>query len=292
MNSPSLDLYLLFGLDRTSTTDELGLLILAKDASLQNTGVPAEDPRRRQLETAYAVLSDEAKRRSYDDSLGASLALGWRDLEHLGNFGTLPDSQVQPPPYQSQQTSPQGYPMYHQQPPTTAPHAAANPFTNPSNYTAQVPSYQPYGMSPAPVSSQDRPGAGLRLGMMLLDGIAAGVVSTVAASIVGFNDVLSWLVASVVGLAYFIGLESYTGASPVKHLFGYEVRDAKSGEKPTLEQSAKRQWWRIVALIPGLGTLVAFVGMIVIGSSIKPENNYIGVHDRWAGVEVVRKPGR
>lgn len=285
MNSPSLDLYLMFGLDRTSTTDELGLLILAKDATLQNTGVLTGDPRRRQLETAYAVLSDEAKRRTYDESLGASLALGWRDLEHLGNFGKLPDSQAQLPPYQPQQT-------YYQQPPTTAPYVEANPFTHPSNYTASVPSYQPYGMSPAPVPAQDRPSAGLRLGMMLLDGIAASVVGAVAASIVGFNDVLSWLVASAVGLAYFIGLESYTGASPVKHLFGYEVRDATSGEKPTLEQSAKRQWWRIVALIPGLGTLVAFVGMCIIGSSIKPENNYIGVHDRWAGVEVVRKPGR
>lgn len=290
MNSPSLDLYLTFGLDRTATADELGLLILAKDATLHNTGVPAEDPRRRQLETAYAVLSDEAKRRIYDESLGASLTLGWRDLEHLGNFGKLPDSQHYP--YQSQQpqqSSPQGYPIY-QPPPTTAPYAGADPFANPSNYTAQVPSYQPYGMSPAP--AQDRPGAGLRLGMMLLDGVAASMVGGLAASIVGFNDVLYWLVGAVASLAYFIGLEAYTGASPVKHLFGYEVRDAATGEKPTLEQSAKRNWWRIVALIPGLGTLVAFVGMCIIGSSIKPENNYIGVHDRWAGVEVVRKPGR
>lgn len=32
--------------------------------------------------------------------------------------------------------------------------------------------------------------------------------------------------------------------------------------------------------------------MIVIGTSINPANQNIGSHDRWAGAEVVRKPGR
>jgi len=32
--------------------------------------------------------------------------------------------------------------------------------------------------------------------------------------------------------------------------------------------------------------------MIVIGSSINSANQFIGAHDRWAGVEVVRKRNR
>ena len=38
--------------------------------------------------------------------------------------------------------------------------------------------------------------------------------------------------------------------------------------------------------------LILLVGMIVIGTSINPANQNIGSHDRWAGAEVVRKPGR
>jgi len=310
VNDQTIDLYALFNLDREATSGELGLLVLARDADLENKGVPATDHRRRQLETAYGVLSEEATRRTYDDALGARLQLTWPELEHLGSFGELPDANLFPgsaqspgqSPGQPQSQSPFGYPMGTPSPPTAAypgsypggPGAvgstAASSFgypTGPVDYSSQVPAQQ-YGVHPYP----DRPSAGLRLGMMLLDSLAAVSVAGVASLMFSFNDTLAAIAAAVVSLAYFIGLEAYTGATPVKHLFGYQVRDLQTGAKPSLEQSAKRYWWRIVGYLPVLGTIVAFVGMIVIGSSINSANQFIGAHDRWAGVEVVRKRNR
>ena len=56
------------------------------------------------------------------------------------------------------------------------------------------------------------------------------------------------------------------------------------GQRESLEQPPHDQ--------PPVEHALAFVGMIVIGSSINAANQYIGAHDRWAGVEVVRKRGR
>ncbi|WP_156226997.1 RDD family protein [Corynebacterium comes] len=285
MTSPSPNLYQIHGLDRSASADELGRVIAQRDLDLEMQAIPDSDPRRRQLHTAFAILAAEDRRATYDDALDASLNLTWDDLDYLGNFGTLPDVSLFPPsqPQPAPQSNPYNYPTYT----PSQPGQAADPFANPSQYTAGVPAYQATSAVPA-----DRPGAGLRLGMMLLDGLAASMITGALAAMLGADGFLSWLIVSLVGLAYFLGFEVYTGASPVKHLFGYEVRDSTTGEKLSLEQSAKRQWWRIINIVPGIGSLIALVGMIVIGVSINPANQLIGSHDRWAGAEVVRKRGR
>lgn len=287
MTSPTPNLYQMHGLNRADSADELGRVIAERDLDLEMQAIPDSDPRRTQLHTAFAILADDNRRGTYDDALDASLNLTWGDLEYLGNFGTLPDvslfPQAQPQAQSQPQPNPYNYPTYT--PPQSGP--AADPFAHPSQYTADVPAYQPTG---ATVS--ERPSAGLRLGMMLLDGLAASMITGLLAGIFGADSIGSWILVSLAGLAYFIGFEVYTGASPVKHLFGYEVRDSTTGKKLTLEQSAKRQWWRIINIVPGIGSLIAFIGAIAIGTSINPSNQLIGSHDRWAGAEVARKPGR
>lgn len=287
MTSPTPDLYQIHGLDRSASAEELGRVIAERDLDLEMQAISDSDPRRRQLHTAFAVLAAEDRRATYDDALDAGLSLTWDDLEYLGNFGALPDLSLYPQPGPQMQQSPQPQPNSYNYPTYTPTQPQPDPFANPSQYTAGVPAYQAAAAAPA-----DRPGAGLRLGMMLLDGLAASMVTGVFAAMLGADGFLSWLIVSLVGLAYFLGFEVYTGASPVKHLFGYEVRDSATGGKLTLEQSAKRQWWRIINIVPGIGSLIALVGMIVIGTSINPANQNIGSHDRWAGAEVVRKPGR
>lgn len=283
MNSPTPNLYQLHGLDRSASADELGRVLAQHDLDLENQAVADTDPRRRQLHTTFAVLSDDARRATYDDALDASLNLTWSDLEYLGNFGTLPDPQMfpqqpqQPQPQPQQQSTPYNYPTY------TPPPPQADPFANPSQYMAGVPVHQ---------QTADRPSAGLRLGMMLLDGLLLSMLTGLLVVVFGSGEAAGWLLSSIAALAYFIGFEVYTGASPVKHLFGYQVRDSNTGENLSLEQSAKRQWWRIVNIVPGIGWLISFIGAIAIGSSINPSNQFIGSHDRWAGAEVVRKPGR
>ena len=42
-------------------------------------------------------------------------------------------------------------------------------------------------------------------------------------------------------------------------------------------------------MVPGVGGIVSFIMAIVYGSSIKPENEMRGIHDRLANAEVVKK---
>lgn len=281
MTSPIPDLYTQFGLDRSATAEELGRELAGRDLEFEQQMLPTTDPRRRQLHTAFAVLADDRRRATYDEALAGQRRLEWSDLEYLGNFGSLPDPVFRPQPAPGPSPSnPYNYPTYTPEAPTPDP--VANPFAHASGYTAPVPA----------VPTADRPGAGTRLGLLLLDGLAFSMVSGMLFWSTSSESVLGGLAVSLVGLAWFLGFEVLTGASPAKHLFGYEVRDSTTGKKLSWEQSAKRQWWRIAGLIPLIGWLVSFVGMIAIGTSIKPQTGFIGSHDRWAGAEVVRKSGR
>lgn len=287
MTSPTPDLYALLSLDRSASTAELARVIADRDLELDQQLLPDTDPRRRQLHTAFAVLAEERNRATYDEALASARSLDWSDLEYLGNFGSFPDPVFRPQPQPQAapplQSNPYNYPTYS--PETPAPGPVSNPFGHASAYTSPTP-------APLPGYQADRPSAGLRLGMMLLDGLTFSMVSGLLLWGANSENVLSGILVGLVGVAWFLGFEVLTGASPVKHLFGYEVRDSTTGEKLSWEQSAKRQWWRLVSVVPGIGWLVSFIGMIAIGTSIKPENGLIGSHDRWAGAEVARKSGR
>ncbi|MDO5669863.1 MAG: RDD family protein [Corynebacterium sp.] len=291
------DLYAMFQLDRSDSANDLGRSLANRDQELERQMVPEHDPRRRQVHTAFAVLSDERRRSTYDDALRASLNVSWSDLEHLGTFGSFPDPSIMPP-QQRRSAADYGYPTHTATPPSQSNSGLVNPFELPAQAPspAPMPAYQPqpsYSASPAGASA-DRPPGMTRLGMMLLDGLLvtliAGVVLTTG--IAGSSDSGMAILSAMIGAAWGIGFEVLTGASPVKHLFGYQVRDSTTGEKLSWEQSAKRQWWRLVNIIPGIGQVITFFGMIAIGMSIKESNGFIGSHDRWAGAEVVRKPGR
>lgn len=274
MNNHNVDLYRALGLDPGDDSDSLRILLSGRDAQLEAAGYPPQHPDRQQVQTAFAVLGDPASREQYDAALAQQRPMAWHEVEHLGNFGRFPQAQFQQPTH-----TPPGFPD-----PASPPLNFANPsYATPAHVQSQ--------QNPFTVPGE-RPPAGTRLGMLLLDGLFVTALSGAAAAIFIWSDVLVALVGVLVMLLYFIGFEIKTGATPAKHIFGYEVRDVKTGQKPSIEQSAKRQWWRFVGLIPGVGGLIAFIGMIVIGSSISPDKEYRGSHDRWAGTEVAKKPGR
>lgn len=285
MTSPMPNLYEILSLDRSASSEQLARAIADRDLELEQRMLPDTDPQRRQLHTAFSVLADERRRATYDEALSSSRALEWSDLEYLGNFGSFPDPVFRPQPQPAPQvpSNPYNYPIYSPEAP--APGPVSNPFAHASGYTAPVP-------APVPDVHADRPSAGLRLGMMLLDGLTFSMVSGLLLWGSSSENVFSGILVGLVGVAWFLGFEVLTGASPVKHLFGYQVRDSATGEKLSWEQSLKRQWWRAVSVVPGIGWLASFIGMIAIGTSIKPQTGFIGSHDRWAGAEVVRKPGR
>ncbi|MDO5512971.1 RDD family protein [Corynebacterium sp.] len=295
MTSPMPNLYEIHGLDRSATCEELGREIAARDLELDQQLIDDTDPRRRQLQTAFAVLADQSRRATYDDALTASLRLSWEDLEYLGNFGTFPDASMRPGPQPGYQPQPgpdaYGYPTYSPEAPQ--PGATHNPFDYPSSYVGPSPAVQGLqGYGAVAGAYVDRPSAMKRLGMLFIDGLMFSLVTSVLLIGIDTDAAFGAMLTALLGAAWFLGFEVLTGASPTKHAFGYEVRDRETGDKLTWGQSAKRQWWRLINIVPGIGSLISFIGMIVIGISIKEENGFIGAHDRWAGAEVARKSGR
>lgn len=288
MNTSQGELYSTLGLSPEDGTDELRTLIMGRDAQLENQGHPPQHPQRQQLQVGYAVLGDQSRRQIYDHALASGRRLAWHEIEHLGNFGRLPEITFQQPPTQQQSPRPQtGYPQ--QTPFSTAYQQPAQPI--PGMPTGGRPGY-PLAQNTAqqfPVGAAERPSAGMRLLMMIVDGF----IFATAAGMIGlaffWSETLMTVLWMLGFLLYFLGLEFRTGATPAKHLFGYEVRDLATGGRPSLLQSGKRQLWRLIGVVPGLGTLISFIAMIYLGSTINSGTGYLGRHDQWAGTEVTRK---
>nr|WP_325168585.1 RDD family protein [Corynebacterium macginleyi] len=106
------------------------------------------------------------------------------------------------------------------------------------------------------------------------------------------SGTLSYVVACITMVVYVLGSEVWMGASPAKILAGYTVRDVDTKEKLSLSQSAKRQWWRLINIIPGIGHLVGMVAVVVLTTTINEENRRRGSHDELANAEVVKRRPR
>lgn len=286
------NLYECHGLDRADSCNELGLLLAGRDAMQESRGYGATDPTRRELQLCFAIMSNQSKRKLYDQALAAGRPLTWEELEHLADFGSWPDpilkpqSQPQPKPQNfSQQPGP-----YAQDKPKDSPYAQPfNPYQIP-NYSQRVPAQQQYKELDAQRVA-NRASAGNRIGMALLDMIFASMIGgTISAAIGVDTGMLAWLVIAIVSVVYVVGTESYFGASPAKKMFGYEVRDVDTGEKLTALNSAKRQWFKIShAAVPVVGQLAGVVGAIWGASTINPQRNLIAAHDELGNAEVVRR---
>lgn len=91
----------LYSLARVSPQEDassLAVLLSARDAELANQGIAETEPARRELATAYAVLTQPAQRSLYDAAVVEGRELDWGQLEYLGNFGAWPEFRMSPPP--------------------------------------------------------------------------------------------------------------------------------------------------------------------------------------------------
>ncbi|HKM25738.1 MAG TPA: RDD family protein, partial [Corynebacterium sp.] len=75
MTSPMPDLYDMLSLNRSASAEDLGREIAGRDLVLEQQMILDTDPRRRQLQTAFSVLSDERRRATYDEALASSRPL-------------------------------------------------------------------------------------------------------------------------------------------------------------------------------------------------------------------------
>jgi uncharacterized RDD family membrane protein YckC len=146
-----------------------------------------------------------------------------------------------------------------------------------------------YGYPPAgsPQWSHARPGGlGLRFFARLIDGILVNIVVFLL-SIFLFDRDHWWLVtglfSGVLMFGYFVLFETSRGASPGKSLLGLAVHGPGGAPKPDAKQSAIRNSFTLLAVVPYLGGLLAFIAYIVIAVTISGSPTKQGKHDELAG---------
>jgi len=181
---------------------------------------------------------------------------------------------------------PGGYPP---PPPTGQPGSYPPP---PSGYPPPPPPGQPYGQPgygagyPPPVPAGGEPGGlGIRFAARFIDGLIVGIVSFVLALLLNAssNILVTGLFSGVLTFVYFVAFEVTQGWSPAKKILGLSVRGPGGAPKPDLQQSAIRNSFTLLSVIPYIGGLLAVIAYIVIAVTINGSPTKQGKHDQLAG---------
>ena len=187
--------------------------------------------------------------------------------------GFYPPGGYPPPP-------PAGYPPPPSQygagyPPPPAGYLPADPYGVPGGYP-----------STPPAAWGGRPGTlGVRWGARIIDGLLVGLGAGLLASL--FNSGTSILVTGIfTGLlmfVYFVAFEVTQGRTLGKRLLGLSVRGPGGAPKPTLQQSAIRNAFTVLPVLPFIGGFLGVIAMIVIAVTINSSPTKQGKHDEMAG---------
>ncbi len=132
---------------------------------------------------------------------------------------------------------------------------------------------------------------GQRFFARVIDGVIVNVASVFAVvSLDGLSNILvTGLFSGLLTFVYFVAFEVAVGWTPGKKLLGLEVRGPHGRPHPDLKQSAIRNSFTLLAMIPYLGWLLAFIAYVLIAVSIKNSPWRQGTHDDLAGgTQVVR----
>lgn len=149
---------------------------------------------------------------------------------------------------------------------------------------------QPGGYPPG-YGAQPPGGLARRFFARVIDGILVGILAFFLSF---FTDSLSsiWVTGLFTGLllfVYFVGFEATQGWTPGKKMLGMAVRGPGGTPKPTFAQSAIRNAFTLLPIIPFAGGFLAVVAMIVIAVTISGNPAKQGKHDELAGgTQVVR----
>ena len=151
-------------------------------------------------------------------------------------------------------------------------------------YNPQPGQYGEQGAHP-PVSGQQPGGLWLRWLARFIDGILVAIVSY---ALIFLTDTLSnyWATGLFTGaltFLYFVAFEVSIGSTPGKKLLGLRVHGPAGAPKPTPAQSAIRNSWTLLPIIPLVGGLLGVVAIIVIAVTINGSPTKQGKHDELAG---------
>jgi uncharacterized RDD family membrane protein YckC len=159
------------------------------------------------------------------------------------------------------------------------------------DFQPQPGQYGESGPSRPPWGGREPGGLGVRFGARLIDGIIVAIVSWVLAFV---TDSLSsiWVTGLFTGLltfVYFLVFEATQGWTPGKRLLGLSVHAPGGAAKPSVQQSAIRNSWTLLPIIPFIGGLLGVVAIVVIAVTINGSPTKQGKHDELAGgTQVVR----
>ena len=160
-----------------------------------------------------------------------------------------------PPPNPYGQPSAAGYPP---------PPPPGYPPPPPAGYLPPPPPYGAPGSYPPvpPPGYGVRPGGlGARFGARIIDGLLVGIVAGVLAMAFGAssNIMVTGLFSGVLMFAYFVAMEVTQGRTVGKMALGLSVHGPGGAPKPDVKQSAIRNAFTLLTVIPYLGGLLAFI---------------------------------
>ncbi|MDR3659137.1 MAG: RDD family protein [Mycobacterium sp.] len=118
-----------------------------------------------------------------------------------------------------------------------------------------------------------------------IDGLIVGALAFFGAFSLGsLSDIMVTGLFSGLGtFVYFVLFEVVAGATPGKMLLGMKVRGPHGMAKPDVKQSAIRNSFTLITIIPYIGGLLAFIAYIYIAITIKDSPCKQGRHDELAG---------
>ena len=198
------------------------------------------------------------------------------------NYGGAYDPNAQgqpgyPPP------PPGGYPpppaAGYPPPPPTGYHPPPNPYGAPGGYPAPPP--PGWGAQPG-----GHPGGlGVRFGARVIDGILVGIVAGLLSLLFGAssNIMVTGLFSGVLMFGYFVAMEVTQGRTLGKMLLGLSVHGPGGAPKPDVKQSAIRNVFTLLPIVPFIGGLLFFIAFIVIAVTINGSPTKQGKHDELAG---------
>jgi uncharacterized RDD family membrane protein YckC len=157
----------------------------------------------------------------------------------------------------------------------------------PADFDPNSPEYGYPAAGPPPSARAQQPGGlGMRFLARLIDGILVNIVAFLLSLFLFERDywfLVTGLFSGVLMFGYFVLFEVTYGASPGKKLLGLAVHGPGGAPKPDAKQSAIRNAFTLLAVVPYLGSLLAFVAYVVIAVTIGTSPTKQGKHDELAG---------
>ncbi|MEU4430272.1 RDD family protein [Nocardia rhamnosiphila] len=144
-----------------------------------------------------------------------------------------------------------------------------------------------YSPTASPASSIKPAGLGKRAVARFVDWIIAGIIGALFFWLLGtvwdLPDWVSVLPGAGFGWLYFVLFEVSSGSTPGKKLLSLHVNGSGRAPKPSLKDSAVRNAYMLLNLIPWVGGLLWFISAIAIAFTISSSPTRQGWHDNAAG---------